>query len=89
MPLIHKPIGLTKIKEYLFRKILPGSGYLVVSLVLGIFVTLLFQSLLSIKHTGLSFLFGTTWDPVRELFGAGPFFTGTLITAILALFLSV
>ena len=39
----------------------------------------------AIQHYGLSFIWGTTWDPVKEVFGALPFIYGTLITSLIAL----
>jgi len=38
---------------------------------------------------GWSFFTGRTWDPVAEEFGALPFIYGTLVTSVLALFISV
>src|SRR5947207_6852988 len=43
---------------------------------------------LSLRHFGLDFLTGTTWDPVQEVFGALPFIYGTLVTAASALLLA-
>ena len=38
---------------------------------------------------GLSFLIGTNWDPVAGDFGALPFIYGTIVTSLIALFISV
>src|SRR5207248_955102 len=38
---------------------------------------------------GFSFLWGRTWDPVTNKFGALPFIYGTVITSFLALLISV
>src|SRR5260370_28099307 len=38
---------------------------------------------------GLSFLWGTNWDPVAEDFGALPFIYGTVVTSLVALLISV
>jgi phosphate transport system permease protein len=43
----------------------------------------------SIQKFGLSFLFGTDWDPAKPAFGAVPFVVGTLITSFLALLMAV
>jgi phosphate transport system permease protein len=40
---------------------------------------------LSISHFGLGFLTGTTWDAVRNVFGAGPLLFGTAVTSAIAL----
>jgi phosphate transport system permease protein len=46
-------------------------------------------SMLSIRKFGFGFVVGTSWDPVRELFGALPFIYGTLVSSFLALFIAV
>jgi phosphate transport system permease protein len=61
---------------------------LMVLLLFGIFLTLLLNSMPSIRSLGLSFLYGKTWDPVSGEFGALPFLAGTLLTALLSLMIS-
>ena len=75
--------------ENVFRKTIIIVALLTVVLVLGIMLTLVMQSVLSIKTTGLSYLWGKTWDPVQDIFGAYPFLLGTLLTSFLALFISI
>jgi phosphate transport system permease protein len=58
-------------------------------LVLGILLTLVVQSLPSIKALGIGYLWGKTWDPVRDIYGAFPFLLGTLITSFLALLICI
>jgi phosphate transport system permease protein len=43
----------------------------------------------SIKRFGLGFISGTTWDPVRDVYGALPFIYGTLISSFLALLIAI
>jgi phosphate transport system permease protein len=43
----------------------------------------------SILHAGFGFLVSTTWDPVRNIYGAAPFIAGTLLTSGLALLMAV
>jgi phosphate transport system permease protein len=43
---------------------------------------------LSISTFGLSFVWHTTWDPVKEVFGAGAFIYGTAVTSFGALILA-
>jgi len=47
------------------------------------------NALPSIHKFGLSFLFTSTWDPVKEVFGALPFIYGTVVTSLLALLIAV
>lgn len=60
-----------------------------VLLVLGIFITLVIESLPSIKAFGISYLWGKTWDPVHDIYGGYPFLIGTLLTSFLALLISI
>jgi phosphate transport system permease protein len=63
-------------------------GLLMVVIVLGIFVTLVVQSVPSIKALGLSYLWSKTWDPIQNVYGAYPFLLGTLLTSFAALIIS-
>jgi phosphate transport system permease protein len=42
----------------------------------------------AIQHYGLRFIWGETWDPVKEVFGALPFIYGTAVTSLIALLLA-
>ena len=75
--------------ENVFRRTLIIVALAMVALVLGIMLTLIFQSTLSIKSAGIGYLWGKTWDPVRDIFGAYPFILGTLLTSFLALIISI
>lgn len=75
--------------ENFFRRTLKFIAFGVLILVLAIFLTLIIQSLPSIKALGTGFLVGKTWDPVSGVFGAYPFLLGTLLTSFLALSISI
>jgi phosphate transport system permease protein len=75
--------------ETVFRRTLVIMGLVIVVLVLGILLTLVVQSLPSIKALGLKYLWGRTWDPVQDIYGAFPFLLGTLLTSFLALIISI
>ena len=75
--------------ENVFRRSLMIVGLLMVILVLGIFLTLVVKSVPSIQALGFKYLWGKTWDPVRDIYGAWPFMLGTLMTSFLALIISV
>ena len=47
------------------------------------------DSALTRHKFGFAFLTSSTWDPVTEQFGALPFMYGTVVTSVVALFLSV
>jgi phosphate transport system permease protein len=42
----------------------------------------------SIKHYGLAFVTGETWDPVKKVFGALPFIYGTAMSSLIALIIA-
>ncbi|MEZ4314391.1 MAG: phosphate ABC transporter permease subunit PstC [Polyangiaceae bacterium] len=64
-------------------------GAVVLALPLLMMALLYSASRLSIHKFGAGFLTGTTWDPVREIFGALPFIFGTVVSSLLALCLAV
>jgi phosphate transport system permease protein len=45
-------------------------------------------SLPTLRAFGLGFAVGTTWDPLHGVFGALPFIYGTVVTSLLAVYLS-
>ncbi len=75
--------------ERFFRAFLLSLGVFMTLLVSSILLTLVLNSLPSIKEFGLSFFTGATWDPVNGKFGALPFLMGTLLTSILSLLISI
>lgn len=64
-------------------------GALVLALPFVMIVMLYEASRPSIAKFGPAFLTGTTWDPVREEFGALPFIWGTVVSSIIALLIAV
>jgi phosphate transport system permease protein len=76
------------VDDPLLHLVTGGAALLVVLLLLGIGVTLLLGSRLSIAKSGLRFWTGREWDPVSGVFGALPFIWGTLYSSFLALLVS-
>jgi phosphate transport system permease protein len=75
--------------EKVFRRSLVTVAIIMVILVLGIMLTLIVQSIPSIKSLGIGYLWGKVWDPVNNIYGAYPFLLGTLLTSFIALIISV
>jgi len=75
-------------REVLFRRTLSLSAIVIIVLLICMFLTLVVSSMPSIKALGLKFIYGQTWDPVSDVFGALPFLVGTLITSALAIAIS-
>ncbi|GHE03519.1 phosphate transporter permease subunit PstC [Defluviimonas sp. 20V17] len=66
-----------------------GSAALVVVLLLGILLSLLWESLPSIGHFGLPFLWNERWSPAKDIFGAAAPIYGTLLTSLIAMVIAV
>ena len=79
---------MTKHDERAFRLLIGTVAATVLVIVIGIALTLVHESWLSIRQFGLAFWTTRTWDPVAGQFGALPFIWGTLYSSLLALLLS-
>jgi phosphate transport system permease protein len=64
-------------------------AFCVIALVLLLVLDLFRGAWEAIRQFGLTFLVGTTWDPVTRQFGTLPTVIGTLVKAGLALLLAV
>ena len=85
----QKDPGLQVKYEMIFSKTLVITALIILILVVGLFLTLVVQSIPSIQHLGIGYLWGKTWDPVSNIYGAYPFLIGTLLTSFLALIISI
>ncbi len=86
--IVSSKVSGLRFREAVFRKALSLSALLIIVLLLSVFLTLLINSLPSIKALGVKFLYQRAWDPVSDQYGALPFLIGTLITSALALIIS-
>jgi len=75
--------------ETLFKRILVVMSALLVIIIIGVLITLIIESLPSIKALGIGYLWGKVWDPVQNIYGAYPFLVGTLLTSFIALIISI
>ena len=75
--------------DLIFRAITALFAASVIIVLCAMAVEMARTSRLSIVEFGLSFITGRDWDPVREHFGALPFIYGTVVSSLLALFISV
>lgn len=71
--------------DRVFRGVVTALACGILVLVGLIALKMVDASTLSLQRFGLSFLWGTTWDPVFEEFGALPFIYGTVVSSFLAL----
>ncbi len=75
--------------DAIFAGIARASGILVLLLLGSLILSLFIGGLPAFRQFGASFLWSTTWDPVKEVFGAGVSVYGTVMTSILAMVLAV
>jgi phosphate transport system permease protein len=75
--------------ESIFKRTLVVVGIAMVVLVAGLMITLIIESVPSMKSLGFKYLWSKTWDPVNNVYGALPFLIGTLLTSFLALIISI
>ncbi len=79
----------SRIPDAIFRIIILLSAISVFAIVVLVVWELVDKSRLSLHQFGLSFFYGSDWDPVEGNFGAVPFIYGTLVSSFLALLIAV
>ena len=72
-----------------FRRLTLGLAISVGAILLWIAYSLLVIALPAIQAFGLGFLADSTWDPVKNIYGAWPHIYGTVLSSILALIFAV
>jgi phosphate transport system permease protein len=75
--------------DVIFATVARGLGCFVLLLLSAIIVSLFVGGLPSFRAFGVDFLWETTWDPVKQQFGAGVPIFGTVVTSVLALVIAV
>ena len=81
-------IGTAGPIDHVFQAVVTGLGGLVIVILAGLIALLVIDSWPSIQRYGLGFVTTSTWDPVKEEFGAWPFIYGTLFSSLLALLIA-
>lgn len=82
-------IASGNIGDFIYKKLTQFFALLVLLLVIIMGYEMYIGSQLSIDKFGWQFLVTSTWDPVKEIFGALPAIYGTLVSSFLALFISL
>jgi phosphate transport system permease protein len=75
--------------DVVFRVVLTVFAAIVPLLLIALVAQLTISALPSIRAFGLGFLVNTTWDPVKEIYGAAPMIFGTLMSSLIALLIAV
>jgi phosphate transport system permease protein len=78
-------VNRVRMGEWIFTALVSVAAVTVLLIILGLFYELWVRSWPAIHTFGFSFIWTTTWDPPKEVFGAGAFIIGTLITSLAAL----
>ena len=78
-----------KFADFGFKKATTVLALSVVALTLLLVYNMATNAMPAIQKFGLRFLFTSTWDPVKENFGALPFIYGTIVSSALALLIAV
>ena len=86
---LNKILGNKNLGDLIFERLTLLFAVLVFLLVVFMGWEMYSHSILSIKKFGFGFLFSSTWDPYREVFGALPVIYGTLVSSFLALLIAV
>jgi phosphate transport system permease protein len=72
-----------------FRWLTLGFAIAIGLILLSIALVVFIESIPAIRQSGLGFLFSTEWDPVKNVYGALPVISGTLVSALLSLLIAV
>jgi phosphate transport system permease protein len=75
--------------DKIFRSLMFAAAVTIPTVVAGMIVMMVTSSFPTIQRFGIGFLFGTEWNPSRNIFGALPFIYGTIVSSLVALFIAV
>lgn len=75
--------------DLVFYQVLRALGLLVFAIFILLFAFLVWYSMPALSKFGGAFLTSSSWNPVRDDYGAAPFVFGTAVTSIFALILAV
>jgi len=79
----------SRLGDPVFAGLARASGILVLVLLGSLILSLFIGGLPAFRQFGFAFVYSATWDPVKEVFGAGVSIYGTIATAILSMLLAV
>src|SRR6266851_3768784 len=71
-----------------FSLLLRVASLIAVLVLIGLVVVLISGSTTTLSQFGLGFLTSQDWDPPNQIFGAGAYIYGTVVTSIIALILA-
>ena len=83
---LHRRSGFS---DKIFSNITLIFTLALVGILIGLVVVLVIEAMPAITRFGFSFLTSSTWDPVKQIFGALPAIYGTLLSSIIGLIIAV
>jgi phosphate transport system permease protein len=81
--------GSSSLADRTFSALMLLCALSIFAIVILILYELISGSTLTIQKFGMSFFFGSAWDPVNGNFGALPFIYGTVVSSIVSLIIAV
>lgn len=84
----HAPARSSNTGDRIYRFVTTGFAAVIIGVLLLMLGVLLAQGWLSITTFGITFFTSSTWDPIRNIFGAEPAILGTIYTSLLALLIA-
>jgi phosphate transport system permease protein len=78
----------SRIPDLAFRAASGTVAWVIVAVLGLLAILLLLNSQQALSTFGLSFLTGTTWDPIAGIYGALPFIVGTIASSVIAIVLA-
>lgn len=82
-------MGRLRSRDAAFRYLTRAAAVLVLLLLGGILVSLVQGALPAFRAFGFDFLVSSSWNPVKEVFGALPAIYGTIITSFIAMLIAI
>jgi phosphate transport system permease protein len=79
----------SRLSDKIFANSTRFFSLVLVAILVGLVIVLIIDAWPAISKFGLSFITGTTWDNVREQFGALPAIYGTLLSSLIGLIIAV
>ena len=79
----------TGFSDKIFSNVTIIFALVIVAILIGLVIVLVTGAMPAITRFGFSFFTSSTWDPVKEVFGALPAIYGTLLSSLIGLLIAV
>ena len=87
--LVQRTRPVSRWPDQVFYSLVVVVSVLIILMAIAIVGILAYNSEQSFRVFGWAFLYSSTWDPNKEIFGALPFVVGTLLTSAIALLIAI